>query len=69
MISCKKSWIFYCCQCLVKMVIKRKAYCFDKFLNLGYILQMLLKKSFKLASSKVSVVFLHMFMIDFRASS
>lgn len=69
MISCRKSWIFYTCHYFVKIVIKRNAYCFDKFLKFPYMLQMLMRKPLRSASSKVSVAFLLMLIMDFRASS
>lgn len=68
-ISCKKSWIFYCYHCLVKIVMSLRAYYLDKSLKFGYISQILLRKSLRFASSNVSDVFLHILIIDFRANS
>ena len=69
MISCIKSWIFCYCHFFVRIVINLKAYCLERFLNLGYILQILLKNSLRLASSKVSDGFLHILIILFKANS
>lgn len=69
MISWRNSWIFCCCHCFVSIVINLRAYCLLRFLNFEYILQIFPRKSLRLASSNVSVVFLHIFMIDLRASS
>lgn len=68
-ISRRNSYILFTCHCFVSMVINRSAYYFERFLNLGYILQMLDKNSFRLASSKVSCELLHKLMIDLSASS
>lgn len=57
------------CHCFVRMVMRRSAYYLERFLNLGYILQMLAKNSFRSASSNVSYELLHRLMIDLSASS
>ena len=56
-------------QCFVRIVMSRKEYCLDRGLNFAYNFEIPWNNPFKSASSRLSVVCLHMLIKDLSANS